>query len=269
MGSTRFDSNGKIKLGTKMKNQTDILFLLLSFLALSFGQEQSLEKRDPKQFSLFSIVTFKNAECSSASTSDQHVYIDSGRASTAATLAFTFGSAGSGTANVWRIKVSLIECWSATRAPPGCLQYFYGGTRHTVKSFGWDGTKTYSTGGSLAKMYYTTCFRPEKGMCGQYFAQSPVSSSLDAFELGNEGDDELSDYDEECEKGYIQIHSTWEEAKDLYCGGYLAEDSGEDEDSRAGAVHAMTANAWSFQTMIEADTEEAYTGYSIDAQQTA
>merc|ERR1712209_216495 len=33
------------------------------------GQEQSLEKRDPKQFSLFSIVTFKNAECSSASTS--------------------------------------------------------------------------------------------------------------------------------------------------------------------------------------------------------
>ena len=30
-------------------------------------------------------------------------------------------------------------------------------------------------------------------MCGQYFAQSPVSSSLDAFELGNEGDDELSD----------------------------------------------------------------------------
>ena len=31
------------------------------------------------------------------------VYIDSGRASTAATLAFTFGSAGSGTANVWRV----------------------------------------------------------------------------------------------------------------------------------------------------------------------
>jgi len=379
-----------------MKNQNEILFLLLSSLVLSYGEEQSLGKRDPKQFSLFSIVTFKNAECSSASTSglkgvcmtssecndkgysdgncaasfgvcciqrvsscggtvennctyidnpsypstytstsscsytvkrcqddicqirldffktilmqpqstgavygicsdtvlkitggtssgsiinkppdlcgiltDQHVYIDSGRASTAATLAFTFGSAGSGTANVWRIKVSQIECWSATRAPPGCLQYFYGGTRHTVKSFGWDGTKTYSTGGSLAKMYYTTCFRPEKGMCGQYFAQSPVSSSLDAFELGNEGDDELSDYDEECEKGYIQIHSTWEEAKDLYCGGYLAEDSGEDEDSRAGAVHAMTANAWSFQTMIESDVEEAYTGYSIDAQQTA
>ena len=49
------------------------------------------------------------------------------------------------------------------RAPPGCLQYFYGKARHTVESFGWDGTKTYSTGGSLAKMFYTTCFRPEKG----------------------------------------------------------------------------------------------------------
>ena len=32
------------------------------------------------------------------------VYIDSGRASTAATLAFTFGSAGSGSANVWRVS---------------------------------------------------------------------------------------------------------------------------------------------------------------------
>ena len=31
------------------------------------------------------------------------------------------------------------------------------------------------------------------GMCGQYFAQTPVSSSLDAFELGNTDADELSD----------------------------------------------------------------------------
>ena len=30
-------------------------------------------------------------------------------------------------------------------------------------------------------------------MCGQYFAQTPVSSSLDAFELGNTDADELSD----------------------------------------------------------------------------
>lgn len=200
---------------------------------------------------------------------DQHVYIDSGRASTAATLAFSFGSAGSGSANVWRIKVTQIECWSATRAPPGCLQYFYGKARHTVESFGWDGTKTYSTGGSLAKMFYTTCFRPEKGMCGQYFSQTPVSSSLDAFELGNEEADELSDYGTQCEKGYIFIHSTWPSAVDKFCGGYLAEDSGEDEDSLAGAVQAMTSNPWTIATVIEADMEAAYAGYSIDAQQTA
>ena len=31
----------------------------------------------------------------------------------------------------------------------------------------------------------------------------------------------------------------------------------------------MTSNAWSFQTNVEADMEAAYTGYSIDAQQTA
>jgi len=380
-----------------MKNQNEILFLLLSSLVLSYGEEQSLGKRDPKQFSLFSIVTFKNAECSSASTSglkgvcmtasecndkgysdgncaasfgvcciqrvsscggevssnctyidnpsypstytstsscsytvkrcqddicqirldffkailmqpqtaapnvgicsdtilkitggtssdsiinkppdlcgiltDQHVYIDSGRAATAATLAFTFGSAGTSSANVWRIKVSQIECWSATRAPPGCLQYFYGKTRHTVESFGWDGTKTYSTGGSLAKMWYTTCFRPEKGMCGQYFVQTPVSSSLDSFELGStEETTELSDYAAACENGYVQIHSNFDDTNDKFCGGFLGEASGATTNTLAGAVQAMTSNAWSFQTNVEADTEDAFTGYSIDAQQTA
>jgi len=377
-----------------MKNQNEILFLFLSSLVLSFGQEQSLGKRDPKQFSLFSIVTFKNTECSATSASglkgvcmtssecdnkgyadgncaasfgvcciqrvsscggtvdsnctyidnpsypstytsttscsytvkrcqddicqirldffktilmqpqstgsvygicsdtilkitggttsgsiinkppdlcgiltDQHVYIDSGRAATAATLAFTFGSAGSGTANVWRIKVSQIECWSATRAPPGCLQYFYGKTRHTVESFGWDGTKTYSTGGLIAKMWYTTCFRPEKGMCGQYFVQTPVSSSLDSFELGStEETTENSDYALACENGYVQIHSNFDDTKDLFCGGYLGEAS---EEAASGAVQAMPSNAWSFQTNVEADMEDAFTGYSIDAQQTA
>lgn len=33
------------------------------------------------------------------------VYIDSGRAATAATVAFSFGATGSGTANVWRVSI--------------------------------------------------------------------------------------------------------------------------------------------------------------------
>jgi len=376
-----------------MENQ--IWFLLLSCLTFVYGQEAEFEKRrDAKQFSLFSIVTFKNEECSAQSTAglkgvcmtssecnsngyadgncaaafgvcciqrvsscggtvennctyidnpsypstytstsscsytvkrcqddicqirldffktilmqpqssgsnfgicsdtvlaitggtssasvisnppslcgiltDQHVYIDSGRAATAATVAFSFGATGSGTANVWRIKVSQIPCWSETKAPNGCLQYFYGKIRHTVESFGWDGTKTYSTGGSLANMFYTTCFRPEKGMCGMTYSATPVSSSLDPFELKNEGADEMSDFGEECDS-FITIHSSWPvAAEDKYCGGYFGQD--DEETTLEGAVQAMTSNPWTIATAIEEDVEAAYAGYSIDAQQTA
>ena len=68
------------------------------------------------------------------------------------------------------------------RAPPGCLQYFYGKARHTVESFGWDGTKTYSTGGSLAKMFYTTCFRPEKG---RHLASTMIRNIISKIDVFN------------------------------------------------------------------------------------
>ena len=49
------------------------------------------------------------------------------------------------------------------RAPPGCLQYFYGSSRHTFTSFNWDGTSSCSSGCLIKDQAYTICFRPERG----------------------------------------------------------------------------------------------------------
>merc|ERR1711944_353834 len=59
----------------------------------------------------------------------QHVYIDAGTGTNAATLALTTAAtpAADGTKS-WRIKVSQIECTSIDRAPPGCLHCFRGVT---------------------------------------------------------------------------------------------------------------------------------------------
>ena len=49
------------------------------------------------------------------------------------------------------------------RAPEGCLQYYYGDTRHNVQSFNWDGTNSCSSGCIFDGQSYTVCYRPEKG----------------------------------------------------------------------------------------------------------
>ena len=103
------------------------------------------------------------------------------------------------------------------RAPTGCLQYFYGDTRHTVESYNWDGTTSCSTGCLYDEQAYSVCFRPEKGietrafsytsywylilrsliyicveilyllgMCGMQYSQTTVSSSLNSFGFRDE-----------------------------------------------------------------------------------
>ena len=58
----------------------------------------------------------------------------------------------------------IIDLQFISRAPQGCLQYFYGDTRHTVESFNWDGTSACSTGCLFDDQSYSVCFRPEKGI---------------------------------------------------------------------------------------------------------
>lgn len=113
----------------------------------------------------------------------QHIYIDAGTVSTAATLTFTTATASTAT---WRVKVSQIACSSENKAPAGCLQYFTGNAG-TIKSFNWlDGSgDCSSTGGCWTQSQdYYACIRKEEGMCSiQYVPSQLTDATKDAFEL--------------------------------------------------------------------------------------
>lgn len=201
----------------------------------------------------------------------QHLYLDSGRSSsTIATIAFTIVISGN---NYWRVKTSQIPCWSASRAPPGCLQYFTG-VRSTVTSFSWDGTSG-TTGGFLKHQAYRVCFRPEKGMCGMMYTQTDSeSSTVDTFELTASKTYSLAT-DEGCKaNGYIEIISDDAQSEDRYCGAYLAtaSESGDEQTNGSkspGVIYAAESNPWNFGVYAMSNTaQNKIAGFSIVAQQT-
>lgn len=203
---------------------------------------------------------------------NQHLYIDSGRTvSTVATIKITLASASD---NYWRIKVSQIPCWSASRAPPGCLQYFTG-VRNTVTSFNWDGTTACSSGCLLREQSYKACFRPEKGMCGMmYMATDSESSSVDTFDMteaasyGWSGIECVEDRSAYLEISSADIYGEW------YCGANLGqvniqqETDGESIKSN-GVIYAAESNPWNFGVVaMSNEAQDKVGGFSIVAQQT-
>merc|ERR1719336_1549356 len=115
----------------------------------------------------------------------QHLYFDAGDASATGTVAIATNAANAaGGTKSWRIKVSQIECDSATRAPNGCLQYFLENT-NTIQTFNWDGatTRAGSDGGLLAAQDYRACIRQNAGMCTIQWTESVVTGTADAFDF--------------------------------------------------------------------------------------
>jgi len=204
----------------------------------------------------------------------QHVYIDSGRASTAATLKFTLASSLS---NTWRIKVTQIECWSPVKAPQGCLQYFYGDNRHTVTSFNWDGTSSCSTGCLSDEQSYSICFRPEKGMCGMMWSQTDVASSLSSFNLKDEeAEASTQENGTNCDGGFFQFQSTEAGSEDENEVGNVQEKWCGDafnsaENATTGGTMYASGSTWNIAqfSVEETGDEENAAGFSLVAQQRA
>jgi len=204
----------------------------------------------------------------------QHLYIDSGRsASTIATIKFTIAISAD---NYWRIKVSQIPCWSSSRAPPGCLQYFTG-NRNTAKSFNWDGTSACSSGCFLRLQSYRVCFRPEKGMCGMAYAQTDSeSSSVDTFDMTNGASYAYSTqaYCGAIGTAYLEIATSDAQSDDRYCGDYLAVTATKDASAgtsvkRPGIIYAAESNPWSFGVYgLSNQAQNKMAGFSVTAQQT-
>jgi len=115
----------------------------------------------------------------------QHLYFDAGDASATGTVAIATNAANAaGGTKSWRIKVSQIECDSATRAPNGCLQYFLENT-NTIQTFNWDGESARANmdGGLLANQDYRACIRQNAGMCSIQWTESVVTGTADAFDF--------------------------------------------------------------------------------------
>lgn len=196
----------------------------------------------------------------------QHVYVDSGRADTATTLTFSIDTAAT---NLWRVKVSQIECWNPSKAPEDCLQYFFGGVRHTVTTFNWDGSASCSTGCLLHDQQYQTCFRAEKGMCGQTFTPTSVQSGEDAFQHGDEA--EVVEVGRaECAESYIVINNneviTAANRDGVFCGDHLS--FSEETSDHSATIEAQTSNPFQFITVAQ-ETITATAGHSLDVQQLA
>jgi len=104
--------------------------------------------------------------------SGQHMYVETGRATTDQVATFTIGATS--TVATWRVKVNQIECHSTSKAPADCMQYLTG-ISGGISSLNYPTT-------ALTDIAYTICVRREYGFCGIEWAESAISSP-DAFDL--------------------------------------------------------------------------------------
>merc|ERR1712038_116062 len=212
-----------------------------------------------------------------------HMYVDAGSASTASTLTFTTVAGGT---KSWRIKVSQIECSSATRAPNGCLQYFTG-TTNTVKSYNWDGSAACAPGCQLANQDYNVCFRTEAGMCGINYTPTTVDAGSNAFDTAVKTVGDVANNNAqqgpECAMNnagvcgmavantcsFIQIPNSNPAAavSDTYCGDELSGDA----DAVVSAVITSNLKPFRFRHAVIGNSAQigggALAGFSIDATQ--
>lgn len=209
----------------------------------------------------------------------QHVYIDAGTGTNAATLALTTAAtpAADGTKS-WRIKVSQIECTSIDRAPPGCLQWFRGVT-NVFTSFNWDGTST--TSRELANQNYKICFRQEEGMCKIKYDESPIgNAAVDAFELGATGTIIAGQHQQSrcCTNmnacliinGAEEMTTDDFETLGIYCGGVLNNIYATDATKAGNTPATVTASAIPFEVRHIANgaaLDNTLAGFSLQATQ--
>jgi len=198
----------------------------------------------------------------------QHVYVDAGTATAAATLTFTMAAASTAS---WRVKVSQIECSNMYKAPNGCLQYFMG-MKNTVTSFNYgDGTGDCNPQCNLLPLDYNVCFRAEAGMCSMQYVETSRTSG-DAFELNIASDNAAANSATgrvtaaNCASSGIQIPvstADFANSQGTYCGNFL----GSIDQSTARNVVSGASGSFMFRAYANAAASEALSGFSIDASQ--
>merc|ERR1711971_120484 len=105
---------------------------------------------------------------------DQHMYIETGGQTPAATFTITTSAVLDNT-RMWNIKVSQIPCHTTWKAPDDCLQYLTGRSG-TFRGF------NHPTGNIIEGQLYQICIRQEVGTCSIAYTPRQVNGN-DAFQL--------------------------------------------------------------------------------------
>jgi len=142
----------------------------------------------------------------------QHMYVETGRATTDQVAKFTIGTAS--TVATWRIKVNQIECSSTAKAPTDCFQYLTG-ISGSISSLNYPTTALVLT--------YTICVRREYGYCGIEWSESAITSP-DPFDLntGAVADALVGGVDASASAVYLSIPGS---ANSLYGGLAFSDDN--------------------------------------------
>merc|ERR1711993_113977 len=143
----------------------------------------------------------------------QHMYVETGRATTDQVAKFTIGTAS--TVATWRIKVNQIECSSTSKAPTDCFQYLTG-ISGGIKSLNYPTT-------ALTDLLYTICVRRDYGYCGIEWSESAITSP-DPFDLnaGTEANALVGGSTASASDVYLSIPGS---ANSLYGGLTFSEDA--------------------------------------------
>jgi len=193
----------------------------------------------------------------------QHVYVDAGTATAAATLTFTIAAASTAT---WRVKASQIECSSEYKAPNGCLQYFMG-IKNTVTSFNYGaGAGDCNPNCFLQTQDYNVCFKAETGMCSMQYVEN--TAATDSFELQTDTAITATGLvkSANCGVSGLQIPVTTAEfliTEGVYCGTFM----GSDAAATAPNIIPGADGSFMFRAYAAATQAEALSGFSIDALQ--
>lgn len=150
------------------------------------------------------------------------VYVETARNTNAATVRITTDTTSFN--RQWRIKVSFIECFSPSRAPIDCMQYFTGRSG-IIMSYNFNGGHEMT-----ANQEVTYCFRQEPGTTAIEYSVESDSSSPDYFNLNGDGTNNAmrTTSGTSCSNAVLSFVTEYNtelggpSSTNYYCGNYLA-----------------------------------------------
>lgn len=184
---------------------TDICQLRLDFVAFDLAEDTSTGAcTDSFAVSVGSGRTY-HVLCGTAT--GQHIYLETGRSTSAQTLTFTIASSGT-----WKAKIIQLECYAPYKAPSDCYQYYTGLTGR-VSSFNFGSSRV-----QIQTLRYTACIRQEYGYCG--IEWTPTQGlTTDSWLVSNDAINVAGGAAAAAENAYVAIPGSRD---DSYSGGIFA-----------------------------------------------